>query len=87
MVGYSEEQLLRQITVLTVPGVTYKFRYRVKNIFGFCAGYSPEVEFKSAKEPDTPSDLLTSISGRNIKIQWTAQSENYDPITRYEIQV
>jgi hypothetical protein len=45
------------------------------------------VELKSAKAPDTPSDLLTSIQGRNVKIQWTPQSENFDPVTRYEIQI
>jgi hypothetical protein len=63
------------------------FRYRVKNIFGFSIGYSPVIEFKSASEPDQPIDLLTSISGRNVKISWTPQNDNYDAITRFEIQI
>lgn len=42
VVGFTTEQLETVITVTTVPGSTYLFRYRVKNIFGF-SGYSPNM--------------------------------------------
>jgi hypothetical protein len=73
--------------VTTTPGVTYLFRYRVKNIFGYSIGYSPETEVKSAVAPDAPIDLQTSISGRNIKVEWTPSSDNYDEVIRFEIEI
>lgn len=63
------------------------FRYRVKNMFGFSLGYSPEIELKSAKAPDTPSDVVTSIDGNDLKIEWNEPGNNYDTITRYEIEI
>jgi len=53
---------------VTVPGVTYLFRYRVKNIFGFSYNYSPVSMIKSAIAPNAPTNLSTSISGRNVLI-------------------
>lgn len=40
VLGFTTEQLETEVTVSTTPGLTYIFRYRVKNIFGF-SGYSP----------------------------------------------
>ena len=56
-------------------------------MFGFSVDFSPTVEIKSAKAPDTPTDVLTSIDGLYVKIAWTAPSDNYDQITRYEILI
>lgn len=84
--GETSEQLQTSISVSTTPGVTYLFRYRVKNIFGFSDGYSPITELKSAISPETPTDLQTSIQGRNVKIQWTPASDNYDQVVRFEIE-
>jgi hypothetical protein len=52
VIGETDEQLERVVPVLTVPGLSYLFRYRVKNVHGFSIGYSPEVEIKSAKAPN-----------------------------------
>jgi hypothetical protein len=71
VIGESSEQLDRVITVTTTPGVTYKFRYRVKNMLGFSETYSPIAEIKSAKAPLSPTGVLTSIAGKNVKIEWT----------------
>jgi hypothetical protein len=73
--------------VVTTPGATYLFRYRVKNLLGFSDEYSPVAELKSAKAPLTPESALTSISGKNVKIEWTPSSDNYDTVTRYEIEI
>ena len=85
VVGFTTESLLTQVEVATTPGMTYKFRYRVKNIHGFSLGYSPVIEFKSAEAPETPSNLQTAISGRNVRITWTPNAANYDAITRFEV--
>jgi hypothetical protein len=87
VVGYTTESLLNQVEVATTPGTTYKFRYRVKNIHGFSSDYSPVAEFKSAEAPEMPSNLQTAISGRNVRITWTPNADNYDAITRFEVQI
>lgn len=50
--GFTTEQLNREYIVSTTQGQTYKFRYRVKNMFGFSDLFSPEVTIKSAKAPE-----------------------------------
>lgn len=85
--GTTTEQLIRTITIPTIPGTTHMFRYRVKNIFGFSAGYSPVATVKSAKAPEMPATIATSISGQNVKISWASPFDNYDSITRYEVDV
>lgn len=75
------------ITVVTVPGETYLFRYRIKNIFGLSAGYSPVSKVKSAKAPNMPLTATTSIDGNNIKIEWTPSTENFDAISRFNIEI
>jgi hypothetical protein len=85
--GQTFEQLNRVITVVTVPGETYLFRYRIKNIFGLSAGYSPVSKVKSAKAPNMPLTATTSIDGNNIKIEWTPSSENFDAISRFNIEI
>jgi len=72
---------------MTTPGTTYSFRYRVKNMLGFSVEFSTEAEIKSAKAPLAPTDVLTSIAGKNVKIKWTPQDDNYDTVTRFEIEI
>jgi hypothetical protein len=85
--GQTVEQLSQLIIVPTAPGLTYLFRYRVKNMFGFSVEYSPGAELKSAKAPETPMDAATSIAGKNVLIEWTPDSDNYDTVTRYEVEL
>ena len=61
------ENLQKTLVVNTIAGETYAFRYRVKNIFGF-SSYSPVSIFKSAKAPNTPTSLVTSIVGKSVLI-------------------
>lgn len=87
VVGQTVEQLQRVIQVNTTPGTTYLFRYRVKNMLGFSTSYSPEAEVKSAKAPNEPLSAATSIAGKNLKIEWVPGDENYDTVSRYEIEI
>jgi hypothetical protein len=84
VVGFTTEQLETEVTVSTTPGLTYLFRYRVKNIFGF-SGYSPQASIKSAKAPSQPLSVMTSISGENVLIEWVPADDNYDEVLRFEI--
>ena len=56
-------------------------------MLGFSDEYSPEAEIKSAKAPFQPTGLTTSISGKNVLIQWTPAHDNFDTVTRYEIEI
>lgn len=87
VIGFTEEQLDKEIEVDTTPGVTYLFRYRVKNMFGFSLEFSPETEVKSAKAPEEPTGVVTEIVGHDLKIGWSPSDDNYDPITRFEIEI
>ena len=86
VLGFTTEQLETELTVQTTPGLTYLFRYRVKNIFGF-SGYSPQASIKSAKAPSQPLSVQTSISGENVLISWVPADDNYDTVLRFEIIV
>lgn len=35
--------------------------------------------------PEVPTDILTSISGNQMKVQWTLPSDNGSPITAYRV--
>jgi hypothetical protein len=55
-------------------------------MLGFSEQFSPIVEIKSAKAPETPLSISTSISGRNVLVQWVPAFDNYDEVTRYEVE-
>jgi hypothetical protein len=70
---------------MTTPGLTYLFRYRVKNIYSWSLSYSPTVSILSTKKPDKPAIATTEISGNNVKISWQAPPSNSSQITAYKI--
>lgn len=65
---------------------TYGFQYRVSNIHGW-SDYSDVVTILCAKAPDVPTLVGTSIVGDDVYIDWTAGTDNGDPITAYLIEV
>lgn len=67
--------------------MTYIFRYQVKNILGFSIGYSPETVIKCAKAPSSPISVTTTVSGKNVLIQWTPSNDNFDTVIRFEIEI
>ena len=87
IVGGSADNLNREVTVATTPGQAYLFRYRVRNVFGWSDGFSPQATILSANIPDTPAAATTEISGQNVKISWAAPSANYASITSYKILI
>jgi hypothetical protein len=87
IIGESTDNLNREITQYTDPGTAYLLRYRVKNVFGWSDGYSPQVTILSANIPDTPGSATTEIEGQNVKVSWAAPSENYSTISSYKILI
>jgi hypothetical protein len=85
--GGTADNLSRTISVTTTAGNTYKFRYRIRNIFGWSAAYSPELTVLSAKIPTTPDSVATVISGLNVLLSWTTPTANSSPITSFTIEI
>ena len=85
--GGTADNLSRTIQVSTTAGETYKFRYRIRNIFGWSVSYSPELTVLSAKIPATPTTVTTTISGLNVLLDWTAPSDNASPITSFTVEI
>lgn len=53
------DNLNRFINVVTTPGLTYLFKFRLRNIYGWSPDYSPIVAILSAKAPDVPATATT----------------------------
>lgn len=88
VVGETSDSMDKLVTVDSLTeGLTYTFRYRVKNIHGWSTGYSPEVEIMAAEKPSAPATPTTAISGTSAGITWVAPSENGSPISSYLIEI
>jgi hypothetical protein len=79
------------VTYTLSTGVTtgddYLFRVRAKNDFGWGA-YSNEVTLTAADVPDQMVLATTEIeSDGDVKISWTAPSDNGADITAYKIEI
>jgi hypothetical protein len=62
--GDPTESLTRVIAKTSLTsGHSYIFRYRVKNIHGWSAGYSPQVTIVAAKKPSDPVSATTVLIG------------------------
>ena len=82
---YQLSQDLLTTTPLT-SGVTYNFRYRVANIFGW-SGYSPEVLIIANTVPTQPLSVTTSNMMTQVVIAWQQSAStggNMVPLTSYK---
>jgi len=88
VVGDSTESLARSATLTAVTaGETYSFRYRVKNIHGWSAGYSPEVQIMAAAVPDAPAAPGTSLTGALVTVTWAAPAANGAALQSYVVEL
>jgi hypothetical protein len=86
--GGTTESLARQIlTTLVTAGQSYTFRYRVKNLFGFSASYSPEASILAADKPDAPTPAATTIVGVNVNVNWAHPATNGASLISYSVQI
>ena len=87
VIGGTGGNYIRVISVNTIPGEKYIFRYRVSNVFGWSNVYSSEVMILSAATPSTPGPATTEIFGLSVKINWSPPAENFSSITAYYILI
>lgn len=68
-------------------GITYTFKVKARNAFGFSVAYSNTVSILAATEPDQPLPPTTSIVGDSVQIDWIAPSDNGNAIQSYTITI
>jgi len=83
--GLSSNSLALTATKTGLNSATnYEVRYRAKNIFGW-GPYSATTVIKTIKEPDQVGTAVTSLSGTNVIVDWTAPAINGASISAYKV--
>jgi hypothetical protein len=87
MVGFYDDNLNLSIefTQLT-KGLYYRFRYRVKNIYGW-SDYSDIVIQIAARTPDVPVAPVTSNTQTSVTITWEIPYNGGTPVTSYSLLI
>lgn len=67
-------------------GTVYSFYVLSRNAFGFSIA-SQALSVLAATAPSIPVAPVTTLSGSNIVISWTAPANNGSPITSYQIAI
>ena len=66
--------------------VVYKFKYRVKNKYGWSEGFSPELSPRTATIPEQVTGLSFKIQDLlNVRFNWEQPYHGGSPITSYTI--
>lgn len=91
LVGYTTPFLSLEYTVLNsveglTPGLSYKFKYRAGNKYGW-GEYSTEVSFVAAAIPLQALPVTTQIENYYVKIQWEMPNDQSSEIIEYEILI
>lgn len=66
--------------------VVYKFKYRVRNKYGWSEGFSPELSARTATLPDQVTGLSFQIVDLlNVRFSWDQPYNGGSPIISYTI--
>ena len=66
-------------------GTSYDLRVKANNREG-SSGWSEVVTATPAATPGTPTNVQADVSGRNIRVTWSAPTSGGAPITRYTVE-
>jgi hypothetical protein len=67
--GVEENNIqLRYVMSDLTAGMTYRFKYRVRNIFGWSSEYSDALTILAATRPDRPAMVQTANVGTSVRI-------------------
>ena len=88
VIGEAPDSLVREVLKggLTTD-VIYKFRYRVRNKYGWSDGFSPIMEARTATIPDKVDDTLNFqvIDELTVRISWDQPYNGGSPVLQYRI--
>jgi hypothetical protein len=73
-------------SIILQPNNLYQLKIKSRNLVGYSED-SNTVTIRSAKVPDVPTDLLTSIDGLNVVVSWTSAYTGGSPLIEYVILV
>lgn len=87
VVGYSSTYTSTSYIIPSVTsGVTYNFRLRAKNKYGW-GGYSYIVPIAASSASSSMSAPTVANSGTNVRISWSTPSSNGATITKYKVEI
>lgn len=88
VVGEAPDSLVQEVLKggLTTD-VVYKFRYRVRNKYGWSEDYSPIMQARTATIPDPVDDTLgfQVIDELTVRISWDQPYNGGSPVLKYTI--
>lgn len=67
-------------------GQTYKVRVAARNLVASSA-FTLSPEIIAASLPLVPTGVVTTISGANVQVSWTAASNSGSPFTKYDVRI
>lgn len=73
-------------SIILQPNNLYQLKIKSRNLVGYSED-SNTVTIRSAKVPDVPTNLLTSIDGLNVVVSWTSAYTGGSPLIEYVILV
>ena len=66
--------------------MSYNFRYRVKNIYGW-SPYSAVLSQLAARQPDSPLAPTTANTATSVAISWEEPYNGATAITAYRVEI
>lgn len=86
LIGYSSYQLsTTYVATGLIEGLTYRFRHRVYNIFGW-SGYSSVVSGIAAVVPQQPIAPIVTNVDTSIQVEWIKPYNGGNIITSYTVE-
>lgn len=67
-------------------GTFYEFKVEARNMYGY-SEYSDMITLLSAYIPEPPINVVTTIEGDQVKVEWELVTSNGSPILAYNVYV
>jgi hypothetical protein len=67
-------------------GTFYEFKVEARNMYGY-SEYSDMITLLSAYIPEPPINIVTTIEGDQVKVEWELVTSNGSPILAYNVYV
>ena len=88
IIGENPNNLLRTITKGGLNSNTlYRFKYRVRNKFGWSADFSPDIEIRTATFPSKITTIsFLMVDQTKVRVSWLPPYNGGSPISEYKIE-
>ena len=88
IIGENPNNLQRTITKGGLnTNIVYKFKYRVRNKFGWSSDYSPVIEIRTATFPNKISSIsFQMVDQTKVRVSWLPPYNGGSPLSKYLIE-